>query len=101
MVIFSMSMFLGVISYAQERTPNVNDRQSAQQDRIQQGRNSGELTRNETALLRKEQKHIRIGERRSKADGDVTMAERRRLSKKQDRASRHIRRAKNNEVTSN
>jgi hypothetical protein len=98
MLIFSMSMVFTIASLAQERTPKVNARQHAQQGRIQQGKNSNELTPGETALLRKEQRHIRRSERRAKADGDVTLAERKRLDNKQDRASRHIRRAKNNEV---
>lgn len=98
MLILSMSMIISLVSFAQERTPKVNARQDAQQSRIQHGKNGGELTHRETALLRGEQKKIRRSERRAKADGDVTMKERRLIDRKQDRANRHIRRAKNNEV---
>lgn len=101
MLFFSMAMLLSMISFSQERTPKVNERQRTQQSRIQQGKQSSELTHRETSLLRKEQKHIRRSERRAKADGAVTVSERRRLDRQQDRASRHIHKAKNNEVTPN
>jgi hypothetical protein len=48
--------------------------------------------------LKKEQRHIRRSEHRAKTDGDVTVSERRRLDRKQDRANRHIHRAKNNDA---
>lgn len=92
---------LGCIAFfskAQEQTPRVDGRQQIQRDRIQQGRSSGELSHRESALLRKEQRHIHRAERRAKADGDVTRGERRRLDRKQDRSSRHIHRANNNPV---
>jgi hypothetical protein len=101
MVIFSMFMLLSVVSFSQEPTPKVNERQRTQQSRIQQGKQNSELTHRETSLLRKEQKHIRRSERRAKTDGDVTASERRRLDRQQDRASRHIHKAKNNEVKPN
>jgi hypothetical protein len=97
-VIFSMTMLLSVGAWAQEATPKVDGRQKNHHARMHHGKNSGEQTRKETALLRKEQKHIRRTERRAKADGDVTAAERRKLDRKQDRANRHIHRANNNEV---
>lgn len=80
----------------QDRTPRANARQGAQRARIHEGRQSGELTNGEAAVLNAEQRHIRRSERRAKADGEVTAAERRRLDKKQNRANRHIRRAKHN-----
>lgn len=94
-------MLISLLSFGQERTPKVNSRQQVQHGRINYGKHSGELTHQETHLLKKEQKHIRMTERRAKADGDVSTKERRRLDRKQDRASRHIRRAKNNELTLN
>lgn len=97
----TLTFVLSVSAFAQERTPKVNARQKNQHARILDGKNSGEQTRKETALLRKEQKHIRRTERRAKADGSVTVDERRRLDRKQDRASRHINRANNNEVKPN
>ncbi len=100
-LIFSVSMLISLVSFGQERTPKVNNRQHVQHDRINHGKQNGELTRSETHLLRKEQKHIRMSERSAKADGDVSLQERRRLDRKQDRAGRHIRRAKNSELAMN
>lgn len=89
-------MLIAALGVAQERTPRVNARQATQQARIADGKQSGELTGGETKALRAEQRHIRGSERRAKADGTVTPRERRRLERKQNRASRDIRRAKNN-----
>jgi len=85
-------------AFAQERTPRADAREAAQQTRIAQGRQSGELTRGETKALRAEQRHIRRSERRAKADGEVTPREKVKLERKQDRANRHIRRAKHNDI---
>jgi hypothetical protein len=94
----TLLLFIVAAGQAQTRTPKANARQAAQQGRIQQGAQNGELTAGETKLLRKEQRHIRRAERRAKADGDVTVAERKKLDRKQDRSSRHIRRAKHNAI---
>jgi hypothetical protein len=100
-IIFVPFILIATIAFSQERTPRADVRQATQQTRIAQGHASGELTRHETRALRTEQRHIRRSERRVKADGDVTVAERRRLDRKQDRATRNIRRAKNNPVDTN
>ena len=97
--IFLLLMVVGLSVWAQEaRTPRTDGRQNAQRARIHEGRMDGDLTKRETTLLNKEQRHIRKSERRAKTDGDVTVAERRKLDRKQDRANRHIHRAKNNDV---
>ena len=101
MILIPVFTLAAAVAFAQERTPRVNTREAVQQTRIAQGHQSGELTRGETHALRTEQRHIRRSERRAKADGDVTVAERRRLDRKQDRANRHIRRAKNNGLDNN
>ena len=81
------------IATAQERI--VTDvRQHAQRARIRGGAASGELTRQETHRLRREQRHIRRTERRMKADGVVTPSENARLTRRQNRANRDIRRQK-------
>lgn len=90
--------FFGIGAIHAQETPRADVRQANQNTRIQEGRTSGVLTRRESKMLRKEQRHIHRAERRTKADGDVTRAERRRLERKQDRANRHIYRAKNNEI---
>lgn len=101
MLIFSMSMLLSVVTWAQDRTPRVNERQYAQHGRVLQGKRGGEITHREASLLRNEQRHIRRYEHHAKSDGVVTRAERKRLDKQQDWASRHIHRAKNNDIARN
>lgn len=82
-------------SFAQTRA---DGRQKAQRTRIHDGRQDGEVTNGEAALLNKQQRQIRRSERRAKADGTVTGREKARLERKQDRASRNIHRAKTNNI---
>ncbi len=72
----------------------VDNRQDRQDQRIDQGVASGELTRPEAHRLRQEQRHVARLERRSEADGTLSRREAIRLEKAQDRSSRHIARAK-------
>jgi hypothetical protein len=71
-------------------TPVVNERQSVQRERIDEGVASGELTRREAAGLRAQQAHVRQEEREAKADGVVTRRERRHLQRELDRSSATI-----------
>jgi len=89
---------IAIFGFSQDRTPRADTRQYAQRTRVHQGIRAGEITRREAAALSMEQRHIRRSERRMKADGEVTLRERRRLENKQDRASRHIRRTRHNAV---
>lgn len=91
-------LFTGNALIAQTQTPKVNARQKAQRMRIAEGRQDGELTTKEAAVLNQQQRNVRRAERRAKADGQVTLAERARIDRKQDRASRTIRRAKHNKI---
>lgn len=75
-------------------TPGVDQRQSRQEKRIDQGVASGELNRRETRRLQREQAAVDRAETKAKADGTVTAAERRRLHQMQNRSSRDIRRQK-------
>lgn len=75
-------------------TPRVDARQAVQEQRIDQGQASGELTRREARRLEAEQKGINKVETAVKADGTVTAKERARLHRLQDKASRDIRRQK-------
>jgi len=74
-----------------------DQRQASQRSRIQQGVQSGELTRREAVQLRAQQRHIRRAERRAEADGVVTLGEKARIENKQDRASKNIFKKKHNE----
>jgi hypothetical protein len=73
-----------------QNTPQVDARQEKQEQRIEQGKASGELTKRETRRLERQQAHIANAEARAKADGKVTAAERARLHHKQDKASANI-----------
>lgn len=73
-------------------TPRIDQRQKNQQQRIDQGVKSGQLTPKETARLNKEQARIQKMEDKARADGKVTAKERARIEKAQDRASRNIER---------
>lgn len=83
------------IATAQSGTPGINGRQVNQHERINQGVQSGELTRAEYRRLKNEQRRIGIEKKMAKSDGVVTPAERRFLRHEQRKANRHIHRQKN------
>ena len=100
-MIFALLTTMAITSYAQIAAPRADTRQGAQRSRIHEGRKDSELTNREASALNSEQRSVRRLERRVKADGEVTTTEKVRIEKKQDRASRHIRRAKNNKIDIN
>lgn len=71
-------------------TPLIDKHEANQQERIKQGKQSGELTKNEARRLRAEQKLIDRKQQRAAADGTVTAEERQRIRKMQDRAGDDI-----------
>ena len=75
-----------------QSTSRVDQRQHNQHARIRHGVASGELTRREAVDAAHNQRHIRRAERRVKADGHVTRRERARLHRRQNQASRELRR---------
>lgn len=84
------TVWISAPAQARPQDPGVNARQHHQQHRIGQGVRSGALTPGETRRLEREQRHIRVEERRYKSDGVLTRAERADLHRDQNRASRHI-----------
>ena len=70
----------------------IDQRQAAQQKRIQAGQKSGQLTDKEAARLNKQQARIQKMEDKARADGKVTRQEARKIERAQDRASKDIRR---------
>lgn len=94
----AMLLIFSIAVKAQTQTPRADVRQGAQRARIHEGRKDADLTHREASLLNKEQRHIRRTEKRAKADGEVTVREKAKVERKQDRANRHIRRAKNNNI---
>ena len=81
--------------------PKIQEREIKQQERIQQGVNSGQLTQREARRLENQQSRIKATEDSLKANGNLTPVERARLTRMQTRASRDIYRLKHNPVTAN
>lgn len=75
-------------------TPRIDQRQANQQQRIDQGAQSGALTDKEAARLDKGQAHVQKMEDKAAADGKVTMRERARIEHAQDQQSKRIYRQK-------
>ena len=103
LIAISVSIAFAVVGLAQEtnstagkKTPGIKHRQKNQQKRIGQGVRSGELTAGETIKLEKEQREIQQEKKEAKTDGVVTREERKEIHQDQNKASRHIYRAKHN-----
>jgi Skp family chaperone for outer membrane proteins len=75
-------------------TPGVDQRQVNQQQRIDQGVKSGELTGKEAARLDKGQAQVEKKEAKAKADGKVTPKEREKLKQAQNKQSQKIKHEK-------
>ena len=84
------------LAQAQTETPRIDERQARQEQRIDQGVASGELTQREATRLSRQQSRIDRVEDRAKADGELTKPERARLTHAQNAASRDIARKKHN-----
>jgi hypothetical protein len=80
---------------------NYNKRQENQQDRIQQGVKSGQLTKGEAAKLEKHHRRMNREAREMRQDngGKLTAADRTKLRNQQKEESRKINRAKHNDQT--
>ena len=90
----SASAGLTGTAYAQTATPRLDQREANQQQRINQGVATGQLTPREAARMQNRQNRLNVNEARAKADGVVTPAERRRLQREANRNSRKIHRQK-------
>ena len=77
-------------------TVPVDQRETNQEQRIQQGVQSGRLTPQEARKLERREAKIRVLESRYKADGKLTHRENCKLQHKLDRASRDIAKAEHN-----
>ncbi len=89
---------LGLAMPAVART-SLYDLERYQIRRIQQGIHSGELTRKEARILRREQRDIQRMKRYFVRDGRISRFERRILGKRYARADQHIYRLKHNRST--
>lgn len=96
----SAALVLAVsIAYAQADTPSIDQREANQEQRIDRGIVSGQLTGREANRLNNQQEHINKMEDKAKSDGVVTKKERKKLHGAQDRASRKIARQKHDQQT--
>ena len=75
----------------------VDRRQARQWDRIQNGIDSGELSRGEARRLMRGQRRIERMENRFERDGYISPRERRKLERALNRNSKRIKRAKHND----
>lgn len=80
----------GVSADPDKRNTVINKREARQQDRIQQGVKSGELTKKETKEAVQEQRDIKKIEKIYKADGTLTTRERQDLQRELDQSSQEI-----------
>ncbi len=92
-VMMSLVVVAGGVSWAAGKTDR---RQMRQQERIDRGVRSGEITRGESKRLNREQNRIQRTKRRALADDRVSPRERRRVNGMLDRTSKHIYRANHN-----
>ena len=75
-------------------TPRVDQRQTNQEKRIEQGAKSGQLTGKETTKLEKGQAKVQKMEDKAVADGKVTTKEKKKIEHAQDQQSKKITREK-------
>lgn len=80
-------------------TPKIDQRQTNQEKRIDKGIASGALTTKEATKLDKRETKIESDKLAAKSDGKVTGAERRKLTREENRASRAIHRHKHDRQT--
>lgn len=77
-----------------QSTPRIDQRQANQEQRIDQGITSGQLTVQEAARLERGQERVEMMENKAIADGTVTKRERVGIERMQDTQSRRIFRQK-------
>ena len=92
---------LSLPAFAQNTTPQIDQRQARQEHRIEQGVRSGELTPREAARVERGQARIRRMERQALADGHINRRERAAIDREQDKQNQLIARLKHNDRRSN
>lgn len=89
--VVSLMLTAPLVALAQSAsTPVFDQRQANQEQRIQQGVQSGSLTQQEAARLERGQDRLQAKEDRVKADGVVTRQERAQLQHAENRQSARI-----------
>src|SRR5262245_19502028 len=101
-VLFTLLAAAAAPAFAQNSgAPGYTQRDINQEQRIEQGLKSGELTTREASKLEREQGKIDQMESRALRDGNVSAAERARINAAQNKASRDIAREKHDAQTGN
>jgi hypothetical protein len=95
------TMFNSAVLAAETAAPTDQQRNVNQQQRIEQGLQSGELSTKEAGRLEREQQHVDRLQARSLRDGEVTAGEQARIDKAQNVASADIYRQKHDAQTGN
>ncbi|MEP6646212.1 MAG: hypothetical protein ABJC12_03920 [Saprospiraceae bacterium] len=96
-IIILGAIVLGTLSTvaAQTATPVITSTQIEQQGQITTGQMNGELTKQETRRLERQQRRIARHKHDAKSDGKVTRREARKIRKEQMEADRNIYRKTN------
>lgn len=100
-LLLSTGLVFGQSIISGTNDPGIQKRISNQEQRIDQGIQSGSLTPRETGKLETEQARIQQTEERMKSDGQLTPRERTRLTNMQNRANSDIYRQKHDAQTAN
>jgi len=87
-------VFVAIAAATASADTRADKRQANQEKRIDQGVQSGALTKPEARRLNQGQNHVENVETKPQADGTVTTAEKRRIEKAQDVQSKRIYRQK-------
>jgi opacity protein-like surface antigen len=90
----SLFVLMTGVAYAQAETPVIDQRQTNQEQRVDQGIASGRFDEREANRLNNQEGYINQMEEKAKSDGVMTNKERARIVAAQDRAARHIAREK-------
>ncbi len=96
-------MFAVAPAFAANNDPGIDQREVNQQNRINQGVQSGQLTPKETGKLEAQQARIQQREDRmaAKDGGNLTAKDKAKLTKQQNKASKNIYKKKHNDKTAN
>ena len=92
-------VFVAATAFAADNDPGIQQREINQQNRINQGIQSGQLTPGEAGRLEAQQTRIKQREERMSArdNGHLTARDKRILTREQNRASKNIYRKKHND----
>ncbi|MGO9379129.1 MAG: hypothetical protein ACLPN1_03090 [Dissulfurispiraceae bacterium] len=90
-------------AFAAHNDPGIDQREVNQQNRINQGIQSGQLTPKEAGKLESQQASIKQREERmaSRDNGNLTAKDKTKLTRQQNRASENIYNKKHNDKTAN